>query len=91
MIITITINEDYHNRQFITPYRSTVKFCDWLEQIGALSKQVTYKIMDIGTGKGANLYYMNKRFPNCQYLGIDINNDLIKEGNAFFKNWNLKN
>jgi Predicted S-adenosylmethionine-dependent methyltransferase len=85
------IYEDYHNRQFATPYRSTVKFCDWLEQIGALSNQASYKIMDIGTGKGANLYYMNKRFPNCQYLGIDINNDLIKEGNSFFKKRDINN
>jgi hypothetical protein len=78
-------NDDYADRQFKTTYRSTVKFCDWLEQLGALSQKSTCNILDIGTGKGANLYYMQKRFSKCQFEGIDINNDYIKEGNAFFE------
>ena len=82
-------NDDYFNRQFKTPYQSTIKFCDWLEKLGVLTKQSNCNIMDIGTGKGANLYYMNERFPNCQYLGLDINNDFIQEGNAFFEKENI--
>lgn len=82
---------DYYNRQFKTPYRSTIKFCDWLNELGVLSKQAKCNILDIGTGKGANLYYMQKRFSNCQYSGIDINNDYIKEGNSFFEEENISN
>ena len=82
---TKNYNDDYFNRQFNNPYRSTIKFCDWIEQLGVLTKQSNCGIMDIGTGKGANLYYMKQRFPNCKYLGLDINNDFIQEGNLFLK------
>ena len=88
---TKNYNDDYFNRQFKTPYRSTIKFCDWLEHLGVLSKQSKCNIMDIGTGKGANLYYMNQRFSNCQFLGLDINNDFIREGNALFEKENIGN
>jgi ubiquinone/menaquinone biosynthesis C-methylase UbiE len=84
-------NEDYFNRQFKAPYRSTVKFCDWLEQLGVLSKESNCKILDIGTGKGANLFYMVQRFPDCQYLGMDINTDFVQEGNSFFGKENINN
>jgi ubiquinone/menaquinone biosynthesis C-methylase UbiE len=86
---TKNYNDDYFNRQFKTPYRSTIKFCDWLEQIGVLTMQSNCNIMDIGTGKGSNIYYMSERFPNCQYLGLDINNNFIKEGNTFFEKENI--
>lgn len=60
----------------------TVKFCDWLEQIGALSDQSKCRVMDVATGKGANICYMKQRFPNCEYVGLDINGNFVEEGNA---------
>ncbi len=83
---TKSYNDDYFNRQFKTPYRSTVKFCEWLEKIKIIDSESNQKILDIGTGKGSNLYYMKKLYPNCEYLGLDINNDFVEEGNLFFKN-----
>jgi trans-aconitate methyltransferase len=83
--------DDYYNRQFKTPYRSTIKFCDWLEQIGVLTKESKCNLLDIGAGKGANIYYMKQRFSNCHYKGIDINNDFIQEGNTFFERENISN
>src|ERR1700756_1291279 len=88
---TKNYNNDYFERQFKTPYRSTVKFCDWLEELGVLTPQSKANIMDVGTGKGANLHYMHKRFPNCSYLGLDINTDFVEEGNAAIKKENLSN
>ena len=85
MEIKYLFNDDYFNRQFKTPYRSTVKFCDWLEELGVLSIQSEYSIMDIGTGKGANLYYMQQRFPKCKDLGLDINESLVNEGMIFLQ------
>lgn len=82
---TKNYNDDYFNRQFKTPYRSTVRFCDWLEELGVLSSDSIHNIMDIGTGKGANLYYMQQRFPKCKYLGLDVNKDFVKEGMAFLE------
>jgi ubiquinone/menaquinone biosynthesis C-methylase UbiE len=82
---TKTYNDDYFNRQFKTPYRSTIKFCDWLEQLGVLTANSKSNILDIATGKGATLCYMKQRFPGCSYTGIDINNDFIQEGKQFFE------
>lgn len=80
-----TFNNDYFDRQFTTPYRSTVKFCDWLEEINVLNSQNTTKILDIGTGKGANMCYMKSRFPNLEMLGLDINQEFIDEGNIYME------
>lgn len=78
-------NKDYFDRQFETPYRSTIAFCDWLEQTDTLKQNSTISILDVGTGKGANLYYMAKRFPNLKILGVDINNEFVNEGNKILK------
>lgn len=79
-------NKDYFDRQFQTPYRSTVAFCDWLEAEGVLHPKSTSRILDVGTGKGANLYYMANRFPGTQYVGIDINPEFVAEGNQILSN-----
>ena len=81
--------KEYFERQFKTPYRSTVKFCDWLEELTVLTPQTKANIMDVGTGKGSNLHYMKQRFPNCKYLGLDINKDYIEEGNSIIKKENV--
>lgn len=88
---TKNYNDDYFNRQFKIPYRSTVKFCDWMEQLGVLSNLSKNNILDIGTGKGANVYYMQQRFPKCKYVGLDINNDFVKDGMTFFKKEKISN
>lgn len=85
------LNIDYFDRQFVTPYRSTVKFCEWLEDIGTLEKKSAMNILDIGTGKGSNIYYMNQQFPFCNFLGLDINDELVMQGNAFMKEQNIAN
>jgi SAM-dependent methyltransferase len=78
-------NKDYFDRQFETPYRSTVAFCDWLEKTGTLKHESALSILDVGTGKGANLYYMAKRFPNLKMLGVDLNQEFVDEGNQILK------
>lgn len=74
-------DKNYHSRQFKEPYRSTVAFCSWLEKIGYLTPDSTQKIIDIGTGQGANLLFMAKRYPKCTFVGVDINEDNIRVGN----------
>jgi ubiquinone/menaquinone biosynthesis C-methylase UbiE len=88
---TMNYNDDYFNRQFKNPYQSTIQFCDWMEELGVLTKQSNCSIMDIGTGKGANLYYMKQRFPDCKYLGLDINKDFVQQGNLFFNTEKVNN
>ena len=88
---TKTYNDEYFNRQFKTPYRSTVKFCDWLEELDVINTDSQSNILDIATGKGATLYYMQQRFPHCSFLGIDINNDFVQQGNCYFTNEQIQN
>ena len=82
---------DYNERQFKYPYRSTVAFCDWLEELGYIDKNSEYKILDLGSGQGANIHYMNSRYPNCTYKGIDINEVLVEKGNQFFADQGVEN
>lgn len=84
-------NDDYFNRQFENPYRSTIKFCDWLESLGLFKNVSGTKFLDMCTGKGSNVYYMYKRFPKCKFLGLDINDNFIKEGRNFLAHKNIKN
>lgn len=79
---SIGYDPQYHDRQFVEPYQSTISFCDWLNSLGAVGKG-NEKICDLGCGKGANLYYMSKRFPNSHFVGLDIDEQLIQDGNDF--------
>lgn len=80
------MDKGYHERQFRETYRSTVAFCNWLEKIGFIHSESQLSILDLGSGQGANIYYMSKRYPKSTFLGIDINRDLVDKGNSFFKN-----
>ena len=82
---------DYNERQFEFPYRSTVAFFDWLEELGYIDKNSGLRILDLGSGQGANIYYMNSRYPNCTYTGIDINEVLVEKGNQFFLKQGIEN
>lgn len=85
------VNTEYHERQFKEPYRSTVAFCDWLEEIGYIQKDSQLRIIDLCSGQGANIYYLGKRYPKSTFTGVDINSDLVISGNKFFKDskiWN---
>lgn len=83
--------EEYHVRQFREPYRSTVAFCDWLERRGYVSSEFGSRILDVGCGQGANLYYLAKRYPKAKFVGVDINPDLISNGNRLLQEMSVTN
>jgi SAM-dependent methyltransferase len=68
----------YHLAQFDQPYRSTICFCEFLEQ--HLEQMQVDFIVDCGCGSGANLYHMARRWPQAQFLGVDIDQKLISLG-----------
>jgi SAM-dependent methyltransferase len=79
------VDTAYHERQFHEPYRSTVAFCDWIESHRYIGRTGSSRILDVGCGQGANLFYMAKRFPHCEFIGVDINPALIESGNQILK------
>ncbi|SHN82365.1 class I SAM-dependent methyltransferase [Bradyrhizobium erythrophlei] len=87
------LNDDldyaYHERQFDEPYQSTLAFCAWLEQIGAMKPDAVSRVLDIGCGQGANLFYMQNHFPNATFTGIDLNPNLVARGNAIYERHGL--
>lgn len=79
------VNTDYHDRQFREPYRSTIAFCNWLESAGLINAESELRILDLCSGAGANIHYMSERYPKSSFLGVDINADLVDQGNTFFE------
>lgn len=82
---------DYHQKQLKETYKSTVTCCNWLESLNTINNNMKLKIIDIGCGAGGNISYMSKRYPNCNFLGVDLNPSVVKWGNDFFQKHNLNN
>jgi SAM-dependent methyltransferase len=82
---------DYHERQFEEVYRGTVHLCDWLESLGRISPDSELRILDIGAGMGSNIHYMAQRFPKCEYVGMDINEDLVVRGSEILAERGMDN
>ncbi len=70
---------EYHRRQFLQPYRSTVHLrqfvCDTL-----VDYMLPYRALDVGCGAGANIYHLAKVLPNTSWIGFDINESLFALG-----------
>lgn len=81
LLKTTGYDSQYHDRQFTDPYQSTIAFCDWLVELGAMTD--AGRICDLGCGKGANVYYMARRFAQHEFLGVDIDEPLISAGRDF--------
>ena len=82
------INLDYHLRQYKETYRSTIHFCDFLEQFNIMNKGT---VGDIGAGLGSNIRYMSERYPDIEFLGIELDPQLVKLGNGYLKEYGAKN
>lgn len=82
---------DYHARQLANVYRSTIKFCDWLETIGYMNPDSRLSILDLACGPAANLAYMAKRYPNCRFIGVDLNPNFVKQGNEVLQGRGIEN
>lgn len=86
-----TVDLQHHERRFDEPDKSTVAFCDWLEAIGYIRKDSRLKVIDLGSGDGANIFYMAKRFPNSTFIGVDIDPYLVMIGNKLFQDKGVDN
>lgn len=80
---------EFHMRQYEKPYRSTVKFLEYLqEKIGTNDN----KVLDLGCGAGAALgYLMNDKKVFGGGYGVDINEELVTIGNKILKERKVNN
>lgn len=49
------------------------------------------EILDAGCGSGDYSFYLADRFPNCQVLGIDLQNELMIKNNHLLRKTDLRN
>lgn len=89
----LVIDEDnmkFHMRQYNEPYRSTVKFAEYLQK---KVKGTDNKILDLGCGAGAALGYIIKQGKKVYGggYGIDINKNLVEIGNKILKERKVNN
>lgn len=69
---------EYHLRQFDNVYRSTEMMVDWLDKF--IGQGANKNICDMACGCGANVAYLAARYPQCNFVGIDVEERLIEEG-----------
>lgn len=68
------VSMEYHLKQWIEPKQSTIAFARFIKDQMESSKQV----IDVGCGAGGATNLVSKKFPNCNMLGIDNDEFLIK-------------
>ncbi len=81
----------YHEQQFKIPYRSTVFFSEFLKSQKLLSPKDSKNILDLACGEGAVISFLSHKFPKAKFTGIDLNKNLVKKGNKFFKELGVNN
>jgi SAM-dependent methyltransferase len=85
------IDQGYYEAQYSNPYRSTIAFLDWLTELGMVSKTERIKVLDVGAGMGETLFHFAQSYPNIEWVGLDINPDLVQIGNQRLEQMGLKN
>lgn len=74
---------EYHVRQFEHEYRSTEHLRRFAERFLDVSQGG--EAVDVCCGAGANMYHLGRAFPNLQWTGVDINEELLETGKGIFE------
>jgi ubiquinone/menaquinone biosynthesis C-methylase UbiE len=74
----------YHERQYDSVYRSTIALRDCLQKWNLIPDDEPRRVMDVCAGGGANIYHLSKLFPSAQFVGVEINPELVRFGNERF-------
>jgi len=78
---------NYHIDQWTSPKESTKKF---VEFIASLVKPNSL-ILDLGCGAGASTAYIANAFPTTKFIGLEINQDLVKIADTNLKRSQIGN
>ncbi len=82
------IDLKYHIKQYRNPYETTKQITSFL------NKKINLKFknfLDLGSGSGANLFYLKKKFKIADSFGVDNQPTLIKLAKKMMKNKKIKN
>jgi len=71
---------DYHLEQFDRPLGYATALIDFLREHTVLGDGARCRVLDVGTGAGANLGWMSRAFSGCEFVGVDINEELLALG-----------
>jgi SAM-dependent methyltransferase len=75
----------YHLGQFDQPYRSTMALARFVQSI---VPGLSGNALDVGCGAGANIHYLSRQFPGCQWTGVDIAGDILFPASAdYFRDY----
>lgn len=69
-----TQDVDYHKRQFVQPYRSTVHLARFMHSV---LDQPKGRAVDVACGAGANIFHLSREFPGLQWTGADLAGDVL--------------
>ncbi len=72
---------EYHLKQYSEPKEYTKSLLDILVKERLISNRA--KVLDLGCGCGAVTNYLAKAFPNCKFIGLDLNSNYIEIANKF--------
>ncbi len=85
---TKNLDHEYYSRQLKKPYESTISFFNFLHKHVNLNDK---KIVDLGCGNGANLFYLKKNYNISNSFGLDQNKSLLKNAKNFSKKNRISN
>jgi ubiquinone/menaquinone biosynthesis C-methylase UbiE len=69
-----THDVDYHRRQFVQPYRSTMHLARFIRE---RAPELGGTALDVGCGAGANMYHLARELPGYSWTGVDIAGDVL--------------
>lgn len=81
--------DEYFSAQWDNPYKSTIAFEKWLSEKNCFSDKGEYA--DLGCGMGSNVFYFSQQQQHCNFTGIDIDEDLVEQGNSELKKRSVDN
>ncbi len=80
---------EYFEAQWETPYQSTIQFNKWLSE--TINFQPGQRYLDLGCGMGSNAYYLSQNHEESLFEGIDIDVDLVNQGNQLIQKKRIEN
>ncbi len=81
----------FHERQFSSPYQSTIAFRDFLDQSGVIPREAPTEVLDVGAGMGGVIWFLSRHFPHTRFTGLELSAECVERGNTRLAELNSSN